>query len=195
MSFFTPEQIEIFSQKVIRVDFLIKMEFLSETKYLWNGHYDLKIGLNTYKPLHGIASLDGLGALMNQQSEAVSLKVSGLPTDNDFLSLALEETPEANQQLCTLYLQFFDEDWQPVGSPTGFFWGFMQPPRVERSTQSDEEGATQAITIDVENAFFNRSKPPFGRLSDRDQQIRSPGDLFLQFAMALLYRVYTYPDF
>lgn len=196
MTFFTSDQVEILSQNTVRVDFLVKMEFVSETIYVWNGHYDLTVGGNTYKPLHGIGQIEGISQSSGIQSETVTIKAFGIPEQTpDLLSLALEETPEANQQLITIYIQLFDEDWQAVGNPIPIWWGFMQPPRVELSEMTEEAGSVQTITLTAENAFFNRSRPAFGRYTDRDQQNRSDGDLFFQFVPSLLFKSITWPDY
>lgn len=196
MTFFTDEQIELLSSKAVKIDFLVKLEFLSETVYLWNGDYDLTIGGNVYKALHGTGQIEGLGQSSNAQSEAISLKLYGLQSQTpDLLSLALQDTPDANQQLVTIYLQLFDSDWQATGNPIPVWWGFMQPPRVELSEMSDEQGSIQIITVDAENAFYNRSRPPYGRYTDRDQQKRSDGDKFFQFVPNLLFKTITWPDY
>jgi len=196
MAFYSADQIEALAQNTVRVEFLVKMEFVSETVYLWNGHYDLLTGGNTYKPMHGIAVIDGLGTSSQSISEQITFTVSGIPDqDPDILSLALEATPEANQQFVTVYMQFFDNDWQPIGSPVLVWIGFLQPPRVTTTEMDGETGQTQTISLTAENAFFNRSKPPFGRNTDRDQQNRYPGDKFFQFVPSLLSKTFRYPDY
>ena len=196
MAFFTAEQIEAFKGQSPRFDFLVKLEFVSDTAYLWNGHYELTTGGNTYLPLHGIGRIEGLGMTSGAQSQAVTLQISGLPDQStNLLALALEQTPEANQQLATISLQLFDADWQPVGNPVPVFFGFMQPPKVERAAATKLEGAQQTITITAENALYNRSRPPQGRFSDRDQQTRYPGDKAFQFVSSLQFKTFTYPDY
>lgn len=196
MSFFSDEQIEIMNSKTVRADFLIRMDFVSETKYLWNGNYKLPINGKIYEPLYGIAQIENLSGLTNQESAAVTLKVAGLPNkEPDILSKVLSENFEVDQRTCIIYMQFFDPDFQPVGNPIPLFFGFMQKPKIDRTPMTPTEGSVQTITLDVENMFFNRSKAPYGRLSDRDQQKRHPEDKMLQFASTLLYRVFTYPDY
>lgn len=196
MAFFTAEQLETLSASTVHLDLLVKMEFRTTTVYLWNGSTDLVTGGQTYRPMYGMGSIDGLSVPTGSTAEAVTFELNGLPSqDVDLLSLALEETPDVTQQLVTVYIQLFDEDWQPVGSPIGIWWGFMQPPRVSRSQMQDGEGSTQTISLTAENAFFNRSRPPYGRYTDRDQQKRSPGDKFFQFAPSLLFKTFTYPDY
>lgn len=196
MSFFTEDQINTLTSNNVRCDFLVKMEFKSETVYVWNGDYPLTVNGITYKPLHGIAQISGLGQNAGTDSAQISFSVTGIPDQApDFLALTLAETPEANQQLVTVYMQFFDDEWQPVGNPLAIWWGYMQPPRISRDTQNGSDGQTQSITMTAENAFYNRSRPPRGRYTDRDQQQRYPGDTFFQFVPTLLNFSTTYPDY
>lgn len=196
MAFFTPEQVEILSQREVRVAFLCELQFVSETAYVWNGEYPLISGGQTWKPMHGIGRIEGLGMSSDAAAEQVTLSINGIPDqDPNILALALEQTPEANQQLVKVYIQFFDVDWQPVGNPILIWFGFMQPPRVTRSTQMEFDGQIQSIVVTAENAFFNRSRAPYGRNTDRDQQKRYPGDKFFQFVPSLLNRNFVYPDY
>lgn len=196
MSFFTPEQIAALSASTVRVDFLTKMEFKSGTSYLWNGNTDLGTGGQTWKPMHGAGVIDGLSAPTGTAAEAVTFQLNGLPDQaTDLLRMALEDNQDSAQRLVTVYLQLFDADWQPVGAPIGIWWGFMQPPRITRTPMQGTEGAIQSISMQAENAFFNRSRPPYGRYTDRDQQKRSPGDKFCQFVPSLLFKTFTYPDY
>src|SRR5690606_5449949 len=121
----------------------------------WNGNTELEAGGQTWAPMYGAASIDGLAAPTDASAEQVTLELNGLPSQaTDLLSLALEETPDVVQQLVTIYLQLFDDDWQPVGSPIGIWWGFMQPPRISRTQMQGSDGAIQSISVTAENAFF-----------------------------------------
>lgn len=200
--FFTADQLALLSASVVRCDFLVKFEFVSATLYAWNGNTPLVVDANTYQPMFGYGSIEGLGLSGGASSEAVTLSLNGLPGQSlDFLAAALADTPEVDQQLLTIYLQLFNNDdvpseaWQPVGSPIPLFRGFMQPPSVSRSPMQGEEGGTQSISVTAENIFFGRSRPPHGRNTDRDQQARHPGDKFFGFVSSLLNKVITYPDF
>lgn len=196
MALFTPEQIDILSQTTVRMDLLVKMEFKTETAYVWNGNTELHVGGNVWLPMHGRGQIDGINISSGSEASNVSLSLSGIPDNRlDLLALALDETADADQQLVTIYIQLFDDNWQPVGNPIGIWWGFMQPPRVTRSPMGMADGAVQSVSVTAENAFFNRSRPPYGRYTDRDQQRRHPGDKFFQFTPSLLFKTFTYPDF
>lgn len=196
MGFFTPDQIELMSKGTVRTDILAEFQFISQTVRIWNGHSPLEAGGHTWKPMHGMAQIDGIGISGGTTSETVNFTLAGLPDqDPDLLGLALSETPDVDQQLVILYLQLFGEDWQPVGNPIGLFWGFMQPPKVSRSVVSGVDNPVQTVTMSAENAFFNRSRPANGRYTDRDQQQRHPGDKFFQFVPSLLFKKIVWPDF
>lgn len=196
MAFFTEDQITALTERTVRFDFLIKMDFTSETVYAWNGEYPLTIDGNTYKPFHGFVVIDGLGQNSGTDSAQVSFTVSGIPDqDPDLLGKILSSSDEVSGQFITVSLQLFDDEWQPVGTPITIWWGFMQPPRVSRSPTNSSTGQVQSITMTAENVFYNRSRPPRGRYTDRDQQSRYDGDLFFQFVPSLLNFSTTYPDY
>lgn len=196
MAFFTSGQLEALSGTDVRVAFLVEFQFDSETIYVWNGFHEITSGGKTWKPMKGAGQIDGIAVNSQQQSDTVDFTLSGIPDSHvDILAKALEETPDVNQRTVLIYMQLFDADWQPNGSPIPIWWGFMQPPKVSRSAMQDAQGGTQTIQLTAENAFFNRSRPPYGRYTDRDQQKRSPGDKFFQFTPGLLFRVFTYPDY
>jgi len=193
MAFFTTDQIAALSAGTVRADLLVQMEFRDSTVRLWNGNTALVAGGQTWSPMYGAGSIDGLSYMGNEQSEAVTFTLSGISTE--ILAAALEETPQVLQQLVTVSLMLFDSEWQPTGSPIGMWWGFMQPPKVSRTPIEGIEGGTQVITMSAENAFFNRSRPPLGRCADREQRARSPGDRFFKFVPSLRFKSFGYPLF
>jgi hypothetical protein len=196
MPFFSEAEITQLSASQVKCDLLIKMEWKNSTSYLWNGEYPIVVAGNTYLPLHGLATIDGLAHTGGTDSAQVTFSLTGIPENEpNFLKLVLENTPEANQQLVTVYLQLFDDEWQPFGNPIAMWWGFMQPPRISKTTTEGDSGAVQTITISAENVFYNRSRAPRGRYTDRDQQNRFAGDKFFQFVPSLLNASFTYPDY
>lgn len=194
--FFTADQLALLTASRVYASLLVKFDFASGAEYAWNGNTKLAVNGNTYLPMSGAAQIEGLGLSGNGASDSVTVSVSGLPDQAlGYLAKALQDTPLVDQQLMTVYLQLFDSEWQPVGNPIPIFWGFMQPPKVSRTEMQDDLGAVQSIAIVAENAFFNRSRPPYGRYTDRDQQARSPGDKFFGFVSSILMKTVTYPDY
>lgn len=196
--FFTADQIERLSQTTVRCDFLVKFDFRSGPYFAWNGNTDLPaLDGNTYKPMYGFGQIDGMGlAGPGTTSEAITLSLDGLPDmPLDFLGKVLADPGEVEQHMLTVSLQLFDDDWQCVAVPVPLFFGFMQPPKGSRSPMQGTEGAVQSVSLSVENIFFGRARPPYGRNTDRDQQARSPGDRFFGFVSGLVQKTITYPDY
>lgn len=195
-SFFTADQIARLSGGEVRIDLLTQMTFRSSIKRVWNGNTDLETGGHVWTGLKGAGNIEGLAIDSGTTASAVTLTLSGLPdADPDLLAIALAETDEVDQQPISIAVQLFDADWQPVGAPVGVWWGVMQPPVIARTPMQDGQGGVQSIALPALNAFYNRSRPPNGRYTDSDQQARSPGDQFFQFAPSLVYKNFTYPDY
>lgn len=196
MDFFTDEEIATLSSKEIRAALLYKLDFASEPSYAWNGHMPLVHAGQTWLPMYGAATIDGIGFAGGTASESVTVTLSGLPDQAlPFLAGALAATAEVSQRMLTIYMQFFDSEWQPEGSPVPLYYGFMQPPKVTRTVATSTDGPMQAISIVAENALFFRSRPSNGRYTDHDQKRRSPTDRGLEFTKSLTFKQFVYPDY
>lgn len=193
MSWFSEADLQIFEKGVVRVALLVEMQFKNQSMYFWNGDTWLEANKQLWQPLHGHGTIDGIPMLGQGTANSVTLSLPGI--DNATLALALSETDMVRQQLAIIYFQLFDEQWQVVGKPRAAFFGFMQPPRVGRTAFGATDGAEQIITVECINAFYNRSRPPFGRYTDSDQKKRHPGDEFFSFVAGTVSKSVTYPDF
>ncbi|MCV9965450.1 hypothetical protein OIU34_26585 [Pararhizobium sp. BT-229] len=193
MSFFTAEEIAKF-EGVVRCSILGQLHFATKTMGVWNGMTELDVGGVTYMPAFGAAQIEGLSFTGGVTAEQVTLSIPAV--NETMLGMALAETEEVDQRLMKLLLQTFDEDWQPIAAAPVIFFGYMQPPRVSRTEvrQTDIQGPTQSASIECLNAFFNAGLPAGGRNTDRDQQVRSPGDKIFQFTAGLRNKTISYPD-
>lgn len=204
MAFFTSDEISILKAATVRSALLVKLDFVSGAKYVWNGNTDLFAGGQTYLPMYGLGRIEGISFSREPVSERFTLSLEGLPAATEteqgsrinVLAIALSETNEVEGQIATVSLQLFDDDWQTsVGSPVALAFGFMRKPRVNRSRIQGMDGAIQSISVGAENIFYNRALPSAGRYTDRDQQARSNGDLICQFVPDLRSKNFTYPDY
>ncbi|MGL5936975.1 MAG: hypothetical protein ACRCZI_15295 [Cetobacterium sp.] len=193
MDFFTADQLLALQQKVVRAATLCELFFDTTPERVWNGDTLLTAGGRSWKPLRGAGFIDGIPGLGQGTAESVTLRLSG--TDESILALTLSESDLVSQRLMVLYMQLMGDDWQPIGQPLAVFYGYMQPPRVDRSVVNGEEGSEQSISIECLNAFYNRSRPPYGRYNDSDQQRRYDGDKFFSFVSSLVSKIVTYPDY
>lgn len=195
MSFFTSDEVALLSSQPIRVAFLVEMNFNGTTIGAWNGTDTVTVNGVDYLPLFGAGKIEGLSFKNSTRSDSVTVSMSGV--DETTIGLALEDSGEVQDSLMRIYLQFFDSDWQPVAAAPCLFFGFMQPPEVTETDGDilEGEGKTRTIRVTAQNVFFNRTRPAGGRYTDRDQQVRSPGDKFFQFVAGLKFRSFSYPDY
>lgn len=203
MAFFTEDQIALLSATTVRAPLLLKLDFVSGAKYLWNGNTELPAGGQIYEPLHGLGQISGVSFSRQPVSkrftiamEAVTAATADTPgSDINVLAIALSETDEVYGRVATVSMLFIDEDWQPVGSPVPIAFGLMRKPRVTRTRIEGGTGPIQRVSVGCENIFYNRALPPAGRYTDRDQQSRFSGDLMCQFQPLLRAKNFTYPDY
>lgn len=193
MSFFTAQEIERFEGD-IRWQILAEMHFASKTIGVWNGMTELMVNGVEFLPAFGAGTIEGLSFSGGVTAEKVTLTLPAL--EESLLGKMLAETSEVDQRLVKLYLQSFDEDWQPIAAAPIIFFGYMQPPRVSRTevTTDETDGPVQSGSLDCENIFFNAGLPSGGRNTDRDQQQRFPGDKVYQFVSSLKNKTLSYPD-
>jgi len=196
MTFFTSDEVARFKSGNVRVAFLVKMDFVSETIGVWNGNTKLSVDGVDYLPMYGAGTIDGLSFANSTTSDQVSISVSG--ANAEILGLAMAESGEVQDRLVTVYLQLFDDNWQPIAAAPAIFFGYMQPPEGSQDEvvlDVNANSPTHTITIAAENIYFNRSRAPGGRYSDRDQQYRYPGDKVFDFMPGLVFKTFVYPDF
>lgn len=168
--------------RTVRLAHLVSFDFdaLSgfEPAYLWNGSRAFISGGHTWNGLRGLGKIDGLEESLALQATTITATLTGV--DSNLLAVAVsEDRAHYVGRMLRVFLQFFDEDWQPLDDPFARAAGIMDGMTVNRSQNGD--GATvRSIAVTAPNIFAGRRVPPFGYFTDRDQQQRSPGDLGCQ---------------
>ena len=133
-------------------------------------------------------SVDGLSAQSDLAAVKLSFKLSGV--DRELVTLAKQSAETVKGRPCTVYAQFFDEEWQTLDAPLPLQSAIMDQMSYE-ATGPDQRN----ITLTAEGLFAARGSAPFAMYTDRDQQARFPGDLALKDISSLIYRVVTWPDY
>lgn len=162
---------------------LALFDFRDGAMALWGGEYDLISGGKTWKGLGNIASIDGLDQAATLESSAMTFTLSGVEkpdTGTTFASIA-KNSDRANyaRRLVTVYIQFFDEDWQKLDDPFAIKAAIMSNMLMSRSRTSN--GFLRTVNLQANNIFYGRGVAPAAFYTDRDQQKRYPGDLGMQF--------------
>jgi hypothetical protein len=197
MAFFTTDQLARLSAGVVRMATLVEFMFLNEADAslpirLWNGTGLLTAGGHTWDGFAGLGSISGLEETRGAVSQQATFTLSGVAAD--IAAAALQESDKVQGRDANVYLQFFDADWQVVGSPVPVWAGQMQPPRITRTSIADDGGAARTVNLPAENVFFKRSRVPAGRYTDREQQSRHPGDKACSLTPTLPGRRIVWPN-
>jgi hypothetical protein len=87
------------------------------------------------------------------------------------------------------YLQFFNEDWQPVDRPKPVFVGVMD--RMSFSYTADQ----RQVILNIETPFVRRRTPRTDYFSGPSQKKRDANDTFLDGLSALRDKTVTWPDY
>lgn len=168
--------------RTVRCAHLVEFCFAGQARRLWNGNYKITAGGHDWFGIRKLGSIEGLdddGAL---QSSELKFTVSGV--DTRLLAMAVSENRAGYiGEIAKVWLCFFDEDWQVIqddGNPVARAAGIIDG--VEVSRQPMEGGGTQRIiTLTAQNIFYARNIPPASFFTNRDQDIRFPGDRGLSY--------------
>jgi len=166
--------------RTVRVAHMVEL-LLDSPKRMWNGFRDVTTSDGkTWNGLGGLGSITGLEEDdTNMQSTELRLTVSGV--DAALLQTAIAEDRALYiGKLIIIWLVFFDEEWQPIETPIARKAAIIDGVDVSRHS-SDEGPSVRSLSMVAQNLFYGRSLPPAAFYSNRDQQIRSPGDRGFEF--------------
>lgn len=201
MAFFSPDEAAALARSTVRVGTLVDLEFGGTPPdggpvYLWNGFGTRVFAGKTYLGAGDLGAIDGLEEARNPVSHQVTFSLSGVPdSPADLLAKALAATDIVQGRLAVVSLQLFDGALQPAGGPIPIYFGIMQPPRVELQPATETQGARRTLQLPTENLFFGRGRPAAGRYTDREQQMRFPGDRFCEYTAMLVNQTLNWPDY
>lgn len=178
----------------------ITFDFKSTALRVWEGDGELireglawrGVGTRVDGNSNPLQSIDGLELALDGSAPQLNLTLSGV--DQTVVSAARDDV--ANEEIegrnLTIRMGFFDATQSPALVPLDSLivlgvWT-MQKPNFLATGPS-----LRTITLPCETLFAQRSRAPFGLLTDRDQQRRYPGDLACVFPPTLVDRDVAWP--
>lgn len=169
---------------------LVFMDFVDAPRRWWPGFGDLVTSDgNTWQGTGNLISLDGLDEDTGTSATPMTFTLSGV--DADTVTLARNASDRVKGRRVTVYLQFFDAaTWATIDAPDVFKIATMEQMRV-----TTEGPSTRRITVTAEGLWAGRNRPPYGLLSDRDQNARFPGDRGLEQMASLVAKTIRWPVF
>lgn len=180
----------------VRHAFLVMFDFLSGPVYVWQGFRPLVVDGITWNAVGPLATVGQVEDAISDNAPTITLRISGVSAS--LIAKALEESSEVRGQLAYIYDIFFDDDWQPTGSPS--VYAVVRMDTVKISNNRNPDGSRdQAIEVACEHFLTNGPNPPFGRYSSADQSARhgdtSPPDLYFQYMAINQNRRQRWPTF
>lgn len=176
--------------RLVRVAELYEADFAGGMWRGWEGFRDLETqDGRLWLPTKGALQLDGVQQAINGDVPTQTIKLSGV--DPTLVAKAKGLTSEYYLRPFRVYWQFFDEAWQTLDLPFAMTLRLMT--NYDISMQSGEDGQVYEITMTAETPFLTPALPPYGYLTDRDQQTLYPGDRGLERTAAIDQKLIKFP--
>lgn len=178
----------------------VTFDFRSTKLRVWEGDGELDredlvwrgVGTRIDGNSNPLQSIEGLELALDGSAPQLTLTLSGV--DQTVVAAAREDV--ANEEIegrdLTIRIGFFDATQSPQLVPLDSLivlgvWTMQKPTFLATGP------SLRTITLPCETLFAQRSRAPFGLLTDRDQQRRFPGDLSCQFPPTLVDRDVAWP--
>lgn len=176
----------------LRPALFLRIAFETETVYLWSGLGIIASGGPAYSSsssfpyfqnflgMGWMGKIRAVPQVADIVAQNVTLELSGIPTE--LLTDAIDAVRQ--NSVCTIWMGVLDANNAIVPDPEQVFQGALDVPTITEGSE------TSAISITVENPLIDLARPPSGRYTDIDQQIRFPGDTgFFQICLLQDYNV------
>jgi hypothetical protein len=186
MSLFSSTIQTALSGVTIRAANLVYLDFTSGPMRIWPGFGPLVAGGETWSGTNDLLSISGIETPIGGSAPETTLTLSGV--NPDLIAAGLEASSEVKGRTAIVYLQFFDDAWQPLDSPYAVMTGVMD--RMSIKATGPE---TRQVSVNVEWLFTRRAISPFGYLSDRDQRSLYAGDRGLEQMPAMQNKSVNWP--
>lgn len=162
----------------ITAEILAFFDFKTAPQRVHGGFGPLAAGGFTWQGMGGLGSVSDIESAVGGVAPLVTFTLSGVGPEiaNDVVNAKAE----VKGRDCFVYLQLYGPGLVPLGGLYTLYRGVM-----DRLIHSAADANTWTAQLTAETLFARRGLPPFGSLTDRDQQRRYPGDtgLFMIPAM------------
>jgi hypothetical protein len=168
------------------VAWLVQLDFTTGTIYYTTAPQSFVISSQTYIGLGNLADVSPVGESENTGADQVVLGFSLVNTA--LLAATIGNVDTYRGRAVRLYLQLFDEAFQPAGAPVLRWSGTMQPVKVSRTPSDPAGGASVGrLELPCTRAGMARARNAQGlRLSHAQQLQRYPGDVGLEYVQTLI---------
>lgn len=174
------------SASVRGVAWLVELDFTTGTVRYTTAPLSFVISGNTYTGLGTLATVSSVSESENTNAEKISLGFSIVSTG--MLGATLGNVETYRGKAARLYLQLFDDTFQPAGAPVQRWAGTMDRVVVNR-TPSDKTGGGSQGTLEMQcsrSGMARARNAPGLRLNHAQQQMAYAGDMGLEYVAKLI---------
>lgn len=164
---------------------LVHFDFATAPIRVWTGIGTLNAAGFDWLGMGQLGAISDLQSAFGGTAPTVTFTLSGV--DPTILAAALAAETEVKGRPVTVFLQVFDDAMRPLDQPHAVYAGILD---VMRGSLSP---TLCTVEVTAETPFARRHVPPFGYLSDRDQQALFPGDDGLDQVTAMASRDTQWP--
>ncbi|MBL7309191.1 hypothetical protein INQ13_22555, partial [Escherichia coli] len=152
----------------ITAEILAFFDFASGPQRIHSGFGTLRAGGFDWQGIGGLGSISDIETAVGGIAPVVTFTLEGVGPEaaNDVVNAKTE----VKGRDCAVYLQLYDPFLTPLGSPYTLYRGVMD--RLIHTADAN----TWTVQLTAETKFSRRGLPPFGNLTNADQQRRYPGD-------------------
>lgn len=163
---------------------LFEFQFASRTMRFWNGVGYLTAGGERWQGSGKIIAASGLEQSVDLSAPQASFTLTG--ASPELMGYAADSAAEVTGRPCAVFEQFLTGPYRPLDNPIPIWAGVMDVLSFRASIRE------RVITLTAETLFVDRTRAPYGYMTDTDQQVRWPGDRGFEFTPQLLNKTVTW---
>jgi len=153
----------------ITAEILAFFDFKTSPQRVHAGHGTLRAGGHDWQGVGGLGAVSDIESAVGGIAPLVTFTLSGVGPE--IAADVVNARTEVKGRACCVYLQLYGADLAPLGGLYTLYRGVM-----DRLTHSAAGPDSWTAQLTAETRFSRRGLPPFGNLTDADQQRRYPGD-------------------
>lgn len=153
----------------ITAEILAFFDFKTAPQRVHAGYGPLSAGGFVWQGMGGLGSVSDIESAVGGIAPVVTFTLAG--TGPEIANDVVNARTEVKGRDCYVYLQLYDSDLTPLGDLYTLYRGVMD--RLIHIAEGPDAWKAQ---LTAETRFSRRGLPPFGNLTNADQQRRYPGD-------------------
>lgn len=187
MGFFSETIAAKLADREIAASYLVFAEFRETPRRWWHGFGTVRLAGHDWIGTGELIGIEGLEQPVGTAAPKTTFTLSGI--DATIVQMVRQASDRVKDRRITVYVQFWDvADFMPLDQPYAVWSGKMD--QISYAARGSDQ---RTITLTAESVWVNRKRPPYGFLTDRDQNARFPGDRGLEQVVNLVSKTVRWP--